>query len=428
KMESISVANTHFALHLFSKIKESNKTKNVFYSPLSISSALAMVSLGAAGNTATQMSEVRKIIIIKINTIKIVIMIMHNKLRRSSYQRLYKRLLNAIFSGGTNKTLHHDKVKDDIHVSMSKLMSELNKAGAAYSLSMANRLYGEQSYQFVEKFMSDTKTHYNAELETVDFKANAEAARVNINNWVEKQTNEKIKNLLEKGILNSLTRLVLVNAIYFKGTWEQQFNADSTREHPFKINKKETKPVQMMTQKAKFPLAFIPDVQCRILEMPYKGNELSMLIMLPVDIQDDTTGLKKLEQKLNYENFMEWTRPDMMDTVEVQVSLPRFKLEETYDMKDLLVSMGMADAFNPGKCDFSRMSPGDDLVLSKVVHKSFVEVNEEGTEAAAATAAIMMLRCAMLPPEQFRADHPFLFFIQHKPTRSILFCGRYSSP
>ncbi|XP_053470808.1 leukocyte elastase inhibitor isoform X2 [Ictalurus furcatus] len=381
-MESLSVANTNFALHLFTKIKEGNKTGNVFYSPLSISSALAMVSLGAAGNTATQMSEV----------------------------------------------LHHNKAKDDVHVSFNKLMAELNKAGAPYALSIANRLYGEQTYKFVEKFLKETKTHYHAELETVDFKANAESARVNINNWVEKQTKEKIKNLLEEGIVDNLTRLVLVNAIYFKGSWEKQFKVDATQELPFKLNKKETKPVQMMNQKAKFPLAFIPDLRCKILEMPYKGKELSMLIMLPVEIEDNTTGLEKLEHELTYDNFMEWTRPDMMDTVEVQVSLPRFKLEETYDMKELLISMGMVDAFDMGKCDFSHMSPCDDLVLSKVVHKSFVEVNEEGTEAAAATAAVMMMRCAMLPPERFVADHPFLFFIQHKPTRSILFCGRYSSP
>nr|ADO27861.1 leukocyte elastase inhibitor [Ictalurus furcatus] len=381
-MESLSVANTNFALHLFTKIKEGNKTGNVFYSPLSISSALAMVSLGAAGNTATQMSEV----------------------------------------------LHHNKAKDDVHVSFNKLMAELNKAGAPYALSIANRLYGEQTYKFVEKFLKETKTHYHAELETVDFKANAESARVNINNWVEKQTKEKIKNLLEEGIVDNLTRLVLVNAIYFKGSWEKQFKVNATQELPFKLNKKETKPVQMMNQKAKFPLAFIPDLRCKILEMPYKGKELSMLIMLPVEIEDNTTGLEKLEHELTYDNFMEWTRPDMMDTVEVQVSLPRFKLEETYDMKELLISMGMVDAFDMGKCDFSHMSPCDDLVLSKVVHKSFVEVNEEGTEAAAATAAVMMMRCAMLPPERFAADHPFLFFIQHKPTRSILFCGRYSSP
>ncbi|XP_053470811.1 leukocyte elastase inhibitor-like isoform X1 [Ictalurus furcatus] len=378
-MESLSVANTNFALHLFTKIKEGNKTGNVFYSPLSISSALAMVSLGAAGNTATQMSEV----------------------------------------------LHHNKAKDDVHVSFNKLMAELNKAGAPYALSVANRLYGEQTYKFVEKFLKETKTHYHAELETVDFKANAESARVNINNWVEKQTKEKIKNLLQKGIVDNSTRLVLVNALYFKGSWEKQFKVDATQELPFKLNKKETKPVQMMNQDAEFPLAFIPDLRCKILEMPYKGKELSMLIMLPVEIEDNTTGLEKLEHQLTYDNFMEWTRPDRMDTVEVQVSLPRFTLEETYDMKELLISMGMVDAFDMDKCDFSHMSPCDDLVLSEVVHKSFVEVNEEGTEAAAAAATAVVANCV---PQHFVADHPFLFFIQHKPTRSILFCGRYSTP
>ncbi|XP_053470801.1 leukocyte elastase inhibitor-like [Ictalurus furcatus] len=381
-MESLSVANTNFALHLFTKIKEGNKTGNVFYSPLSISSALAMVSLGAAGNTATQMSEV----------------------------------------------LYHNKAKDDVHVSFNKLMAKLNKAGAPYALSMANRLYGEQTYKFVEKFLKETKTHYHAELETVDFKANAESARVNINNWVEKQTKEKIKNLLQKGIVDNSTRLVLVNALYFKGSWKNQFKVRATEELPFKLNKKETKPVQMMNQEAEFPLAFIPDLRCKILEMPYEGKELSMLIMLPDEIEDNTTGLEKLERQLTYDNFMEWTRPDRMDTVQVRVSLPRFKLEETYDMKELLISMGMVDAFDKGKCDFSHMSPCDDLVLSEVVHKSFVEVNEEGTEAAAATAAVNMVLCYRFPAGHFVADHPFLFFIQHKPTRSILFCGRYSSP
>ncbi|KAG7316534.1 hypothetical protein KOW79_020075 [Hemibagrus wyckioides] len=381
-MESLSMADTSFAFHLFSKIKEGNKTNNIFYSPLSISSALSMVSLGAAGNTATQMSE----------------------------------------------TLHQNKAEDDIHVSFSKLMSELNKAGVPYTLSLANRLYGEQSYQFVEKFLNETKTHYKAELETLDFKSNAEASRVKINNWVEKQTKEKIKNLLVKGTVDNLTKLVLVNAIYFKCNWETKFKQNSTMEHPFKLNKRETKPVQMMNQKAMFPLAFIPEMQCKILEMPYEGQELSMLIMLPFEIEDDTTGLEKLENHITDEKFMEWTRPDRMNRVRVQVSLPRFKLEDTYDMEELLISMGMVDAFDPVKSDFSRMSPCNDLVLSKVVHKSFVEVNEEGTEAAAATAAIVNKKRAIIKSEHFVADHPFLFFIQHKPTRSILFCGRYSSP
>ncbi|CAB1349649.1 unnamed protein product [Coregonus sp. 'balchen'] len=380
-MASVSVANTNFSLELFKKITESNKTGNIFYSPLSISSALAMVSLGARGNTATQMSE----------------------------------------------SLHLHKATDNVHVGFSKLMSELNKKGAPYALSLANRLYGEQSYQFVETFLGDTKKHYNAELEAVDFKSNAETARQNINAWVENQTAEKIKNLLAEGIVDHLTRLVLVNAIYFKGNWEKKFKETSTSDALFKLNKNESKPVKMMHQKAKFPLTFIPEANCQILELPYVGNELSMLIMLPNEMEDDTTGLKKLEKELTYNNLVEWTRPDMMDTVEVQVGLPKFKLEESLDLKDLLVSMGMTDAFDDSKSDFSGMSPSNDLVLSEVIHKAFVEVNEEGTEAAGATAAIMMMRCAMRTPK-FVADHPFLFFIRHNPTQSILFYGRYCSP
>ncbi|XP_063062922.1 leukocyte elastase inhibitor-like isoform X3 [Engraulis encrasicolus] len=377
-MASLAASNTNFSLELFKKVTENNKAGNVFYSPLSISSALAMVCLGAKGNTSTQMHE--------------------------------------------SLSLH--KADGDVHVGFNKLFAELNKADAPYALSLANRLYGEQSYQFVEKFLADTKTHYLAELEAVDFKANAEAARVNINKWVEAKTQDKIKDLLAEGVLDDKTRLVLVNAIYFKGSWEKKFDSARTQEVPFKLNKNETKPVQMMQQKAKFPFTYISDVNSQILELPYVGKDLSMLVMLPNEVD----GLEKLEQSLTYDNFVEWTKPDMMDTVEVVVGLPKFKLEETYDLKQILVNMGMTDAFDHHKCDFSGMSPCDDLVLSKVVHKSFVEVNEEGTEAAAATAAIMMMRCAMMPPEKFMADHPFLFFIRHNPTQSILFYGRYSSP
>ncbi|XP_017559457.1 leukocyte elastase inhibitor-like isoform X1 [Pygocentrus nattereri] len=420
-MESLSVANTHFALDLFKKIRESNKKGNVFYSPLSISSALAMVSLGAAGNTEAQMSEVlcfNKPV--KPEPAQAATVQQAQKAQKAQKAHLPEAL--------QKQSLHFRKAKDDIHIGFNKLTTKLNKPGAPYALSLANRLYGEKTYRFVEKFLGDTKTQYHAELETVDFKSNAEAARVNINTWVEKHTQEKIKDLLAKGDVDDLTRLVLVNAIYFKGNWHKKFESTATRQVQFQLNKKDTKPVQMMHQKAKFDLAYIPEMECQILEMPYVGNELSMLIMLPKEIQDDTTGLEKLEQNLTYENFMEWTQHDMMDHVEVEVALPQFKLEETYDMKGLLISLGMVDAFDPIKCDFSHMSPCDDLVLSKVVHKSFVEVNEEGTEAAAATAVVMMLRCAMLRPERFVADHPFLFFIRHNETKSILFCGRFCSP
>uniref|UniRef100_A0AAY5ETJ8 Serpin B6 n=1 Tax=Electrophorus electricus TaxID=8005 RepID=A0AAY5ETJ8_ELEEL len=342
---SLSVANTHITLDLFKKIRESNTTDNVFFSPLSISSALAMVLLGAGGNTAAQMSEVRP------------------------------------------GALTNDK---DLS-GFDKLLSELNKARAPYTLSLANHLYGEKSYMFLQQ---KHPTLYSPELGLYS-----------------------IQDLLVVGSVDNLTRLDLVNSIYFKGNWENKFKETATVEHPFHLNKNANNPVKMMYLKETLPLGFIPDMECQILEMPYVGKELSMLIVLPNEI----CFFSQLEQELTYENFMEWMRPDMMDVVEVQVAVPRFKLSETYDMKNLLVSMGMADAFDPRRSDFSLMSPCDDLVLSKVVHKSFVEVNEEGTEAAAATAAVLV--DCILPLASFVADHPFLFFIQHKPTHTILFSG-----
>ncbi|XP_078018903.1 leukocyte elastase inhibitor A-like [Epinephelus lanceolatus] len=181
----------------------------------------------------------------------------------------------------------------------------------------------------------------------------------------------------------------------------------------------------MMSQRSEFLFIVVPDPSFKILEMHYKGEELSMLIFLPNDIEDDTTGLEKLEAQLTYEKFVEWTRSDLMRKTDVKVGLPRFKLEETYDMKNILVNMGMVDAFDVRKSDFSGLSTANNLVLSKVVHKSFVDVNEEGTEAAASTGAIITARSL---PSMFVADHPFLFFIRHNPTNSILFAGRYCSP
>uniref|UniRef100_UPI003AAA89B8 leukocyte elastase inhibitor-like isoform X1 n=1 Tax=Centroberyx gerrardi TaxID=166262 RepID=UPI003AAA89B8 len=419
----LTEANTSFSLALFKKLSEDDKTGNVFYSPFSISSALAMVLLGARGNTATQMSEVLCFTKAEqprqAGAEQMQMQMQQQMQQQVQLSRLPQYLLKVC--------LNVQKVQEDVHVGFNKLMSELNKPEAPYALSLANRLYGEKSYQFVEDFLAETKKHYNAELESVDFKTNPEAARNNINSWVEKQTQDKIKEVLVQGVVDNMTRLVLVNAIYFKGNWDKKFKEDFTKDARFRVNKNDTKPVKMMHQKTKFPLTFIPEANCQILEMPYKGKDLSMLIFLPNDMEDGTTGLEKLEKELTYENFVEWTRPDMMDTVEVQVALPRFKMEEKYDLKKILSSMGMVDAFDIAMSDFSGMSPANDLVLSKVVHKAFVEVNEEGTEAAAATAAVMMLRCARIPVT-FVADHPFLFFIRHNPSMSILFAGRFCSP
>uniref|UniRef100_A0A4W6G0V4 Leukocyte elastase inhibitor n=1 Tax=Lates calcarifer TaxID=8187 RepID=A0A4W6G0V4_LATCA len=375
----LSKANTTFCLDLFRKLSDNDNTANVFFSPFSISSALAMVMLGARGNTATQMSEV-----------------------------------HDTWQDGCLKT----QDCQDVHTSFTQLLTEFNKADALYALSVANRLYGEQSYQFIEDFLTQTRKLYNAELESVDFKTSSEAARVNINSWVEKQTQGKIRDMLPKDVLDNDSRLVLVNAMYFKGTWNKTFERIDTYDAKFRLNKSDTKPVKMMNKTADFPLASIPEANCQILEMPYKGKELSMLIFLPNEIEDDTTGLEKLEKQLTYEKFVEWTRPDMMSEVEVDVKLPQFKLEETYDLKGVLKNMGMVD-FNVIFVFLSSvtgMSGTKDLILSEVIHKTHVEVNEEGTEAAAATG-----------PTSSQTT-PFLFFIRHNTTMSVLFAGRFCSP
>ncbi|XP_032407996.1 leukocyte elastase inhibitor-like isoform X4 [Xiphophorus hellerii] len=373
----LSKPNTTFSLALLRKLSEDKKTANIFFSPFSISSALAMVMLGARGDTATQISE----------------------------------------------CLKTQNCQDDVHTLFAKTRSELNKPDAKFVLSVANRLFGEKSYSFLQGFLTQTKTHYDSELEAVDFKTKCEEARVRINNWVEEKTQGKIKDMVVKGMVNDMTKMVLVNAIYFKGNWNAAFQRSNTREVQFRLNKKDTKPVQMMELKSHFNYASIDEASCEILEIPYEGKALSMLIFLPRQIEDNGTGLKKLEDLLTYETFMEWTHPREMESGEIIVKLPRFKLEEKYDLNRVLSSMGMVDAFDEMKCDFSGMSSNKGLFLSQVSHKAFVEVNEEGTEAAAATGGLVADSVTF-----FTADHPFLFFIRHRITKTILFAGRFCSP
>lgn len=369
-------ANTTFALDLLKKLGE-DSSRNVFFSPLSISSALAMVYLGARGPTAEQMSQ----------------------------------------------ALSFHRASGDVHQGFQEIMGTVNKPGCKYQLKMANRLFGNKTYEFLSSFKDSSLKFYQAEMEELDFAHAAEASRNHINSWVVQMTEGKIKDILKPGMINPNTAMVLANAIYFKGNWQKQFKEEHTKERPFKISKTETKPVQMMYQSANFKLTYIGEIFTQILVLPYVGQELNMIIMLP----DEDRDLKSVESALTYEKFKEWTRMDMMDDGKVEVLLPKFKLEENYDLEAVLGELGMTLAFDQGSADFSGMSSKRDLCLSKVVHKAFVEVNEEGTEAAAATGAVMMFRCAMITP-RFNADHPFLFFIQESKTESILFCGRYSSP
>ncbi|CAJ1081849.1 leukocyte elastase inhibitor-like [Xyrichtys novacula] len=396
---SLAKANSIFNLALFKQLSEDDQKANIFYSPFSISSALAMVMLGARGNTAAQMLEV-----LGFN-------------ERDQPKKPGEQMqMQSQQTGGVK----------DVHAEFGNLLTLLNDPSALYSLVTANRLYGDQSFKFHESFLADIKAHYSAELESVDFKTKAEEARININTWVKEKTQGKIEDLLSQGAINELTKLVLVNAIYFKGTWEQIFDKELTIDHPFRISKSDTKTVKMMCMEESFFYNSIPELNIKILEMPYKGRDLSMLIFLPDDIEDDTTGLEKLQKELTYQNFEQWT--EKMDHGQVEVKFPRFKLEETYSMVETLKKLGMTDLFS-SLSDFSGMSPVKGLAVSEVVHKAFVDVNEEGTEAAAATGVIMTLECAYIgKPFSFVADHPFLFFIKHKPSKTVLFAGRYCNP
>ncbi|XP_024594604.1 serpin B6 [Neophocaena asiaeorientalis asiaeorientalis] len=378
-MDALSEANGTFALTLLKHLGEDN-SQNVFISPISISSALAMVLMGAQGNTAAQMSEALS-------------------LSRGSGR------------GG------------DIHQDFQNLLTEVNRTGTQYLLRTANRLFGEKTYDFLPSFKDACRKFYQAEMEELDFISAAEESRKHINTWVAQRTEGKIIDLLSPGSVDSVTSLVLVNAIYFKGNWENQFNKQHTKERPFKVSKNVEKPVQMMFKKSTFKMTYIAEISTKILVLPYVGSELNMIIVLP----DENTDLKTVEKELTYEKFVEWTRPDLLDEEEVEVSLPRFKLRESYDLEGVLRALGVTDAFESARADFSAMSARSNLCLSRVVHKAFVEVDEQGTEAAAATAAVMMLRCARITP-RFCADHPFLFFIQHSKTRGLLFCGRLSCP
>lgn len=378
-MEQLSAANTRFALDLFRALNESNPAGNIFISPFSISSALAMILLGTRGNTEAQMS----------------------------------------------KALHFDTVKD-IHSRFQSLNADINKCGASYILKLANRLFGEKTYHFLPEFLASTQKTYGAELASVDFLRASEEARKAINEWVKEQTEGKIPELLASGVVDSATKLVLVNAIYFKGSWQEKFMTEATKDAPFRLNKKDSKTVKMMYQKKKFPFGYIKELKCRVLELPYQGKDLSMVILLPDSIEDESTGLRKIEQHLTLEKLREWTKPDNLELLEVNVHLPRFRLEESYDLNAPLARLGVQDLFG-SRADLTGMSEARDLFISKVVHKSFVEVNEEGTEAAAATAGIAVF-AMLMPEEDFIADHPFIFFIRHNPSSNILFLGRLSSP
>ena len=366
--------NNAFAFDLYGKLSQ-QENDNLLFSPYSISTALAMTYAGARGETEAEMAKV----------------------------------------------LRFGLPQQRLHPAFAVLIANLNSEDRkGYTLSVANRLWGQRGYGFLPDFLKTTKDRYGAELAMLDFAGNTEQARRTINLWVEDQTQQKIKDLIAKGVLDQLTRLVLTNAIYFKGTWKSQFDEKQTRGLPFAVSPDKRLNVPTMHQKARFRHAALPD--CQVLDLPYSGEDLSMLVVLPKKVD----GLAELEKSLTVDKLKTWT--SRLHWSKIHVFLPKFKMACQFQLKSVLAEMGMAQAFDSRRADFSGMTPKPDLFISAVIHKAFVDVNEEGTEAAAATAVVMKLRSRPKPPPVFRADHPFMFLIRDNRTGSILFLGRVMNP
>jgi serpin B len=337
------------------------------------------------------------------------------------------------YEGARNNTavemenvLHVEQDNDSFHEYMKALYEYLNE-NSEYNVSTANALWPDVGFELLPDFEQIIQDYYGGHSEPVEYGDPAEAVRI-INEWVENQTNNLIQDLIhETDIHPVLTKLILTNAIYFKGVWQVQFDEVNTTERDFIVSTDETIPVKTMRlndTSDKFNYTETDDLQ--ILELPYTGDDISMMIFLPragVELSDVTNSL-------NREDYTSWI--DEMYKTKADIYLPKFNFETSYGLNKYLIELGMVDAFSAYNADFSGIDGRPDLYISSVLHKAFVEVNEEGTEAAAATAVIMNLKAMdpSEPPERitFDCDHPFIFTIHHKETGTILFMGTVGNP
>jgi serpin B len=319
--------------------------------------------------------------------------------------------------------LHLSLPPDELHPAFGTINSRLleTEDDAGYQLNVANRLWGQQGYGFVPGYLALTRDAYGAELQTVDFARATEDARSRINTWVEEQTRGKIPNLIPPGVLDSLTRLVLTNAIHFKGDWAATFPEQATEDAPFFPSGEDEVIVPLMHRRGSYRYAEGDGL--KILELPYGTGDLAMVVLLP----DAKDGLGALEARLGAEQLGRWLAG--LRRQEVAVALPRFSLSSQFTLNQALSTLGMTLPFQQGQADFSGMDGSRELYITAAIHKAFVDVNEEGTEAAAATGIVVGVRSALpSEPKVFRADHPFLFLIRDTRTGSILFLGRLTQP
>ncbi|XP_015725185.1 antithrombin-III [Coturnix japonica] len=379
----LSRANSRFAVVFYKHLADSkDNEENIFLSPLSISTAFAMTKLGACGDTLQQLMEV-----FQFDTIS-------------------------------------EKTSDQVHFFFAKLNCRLyKKANKSSELISANRLFGEKSLVFNETYQNISEIVYGAKLWPLNFKEKPELSRQIINEWVANKTERRITEVIPERGIDDLTVLVLVNTIYFKGHWKSQFPALNTRLDLFHKANGETCKVPIMYQEARFRHAFIQD-KVQVLELPYKGDDITMVLVLP----RAGTPLVEVERDLTSDKLQDWI--DSLVEVSLTVSLPRFRIEDSFSVKEKLRKMGLEDLFSPENAKL----PGivaegrTDLYVSEAFHKAFLEVNEEGSEASAATAVVISGRSFPMNRITFEANRPFLLFIREAALNTIIFMGRISNP
>ncbi|MBL8210547.1 MAG: serpin family protein [Bryobacterales bacterium] len=362
-------SNTTFAFHLYRQVAEPGK--NVFFSPYNISSAMAMAYAGARGQTAQEMAAV-----------------MHITTPAAQLLPAFRELENSLQAGDR-----------------------------PYQLHTANRVWGERQAALLPPYLNLLEHNFGAALERLDFRQQPEPSRLAINDWVKQKTQGKITDLLPSGSIKPITRLVLTTAIYFKSDWAKPFDKKQTTDELFYLKPGNGVRVPMMHASAQ--AGYFEEELATGLQLPYKGDRLSMIVLLPK--QPD--GMAALEKALTPSQLTKWRTA--MHTSKVQVSLPRFQMTEKYDLISALEALGMKQAFT-SNADFTGMTK-EKIAISRVVHKAFVDVNEQGTEAAAATGMVAELT-AFRKPTIFRADRPFLFLIQDNQSGTILFLGRVMDP
>ena len=376
QLEVVKGSNA-FALGLYAQLR--SQPGNLFFSPESISTAFAMAYAGARGQTAAEMQRV----------------------------------------------FHFALPPAQLHPAMGALLAQMNATHKNYALHVADALWAAQNASFLPGYLKLVQSDYAGGFHRVDFKTSPEAVRNTINQWVEHETDNKIQNLIGPGVLSPATRLVLTNAIYFKGDWQDQFQKPDTQNDEFHTSASQFVMAPLMHRTGSYQ--YYDGGTFQELELPYTGDELSMDVLLPKAID----GLPALEQSFTASNVSGWL--DKLDLADkVILTFPRFTMTQQFELSSTLSAMGMAQAFSAA-ADFSGMTGKPDFTISDAIHKAYIDVNEQGTEAAAATGIVMRATAMRVPfpeppPIVFRADHPFLFLIRDTKTGAILFLGRVTDP